>query len=228
LLGIVFCRPGAARRLLAGGWIGYAAYAIAFNYHVHSHIYYNLPMAPIVALSLGALVSAAYTLVCVNVSRRALRPALAIYWIGLAGILLFAISKSTKAQTNPDYARLQQIYEEIGQQVGHTRQAIFLAIGYGDPLRYHGMIGGGWWPAQVDLSVEPERGIAPRTAAERLHEYIDAGREAFIVDPIMQSEFKQQPELMKLLFDTYPVISTEESPYLIFDLRYPRKPLPEK
>ena len=46
-------RPG-ARALIAALWIGYAAFAVAFTYHMPTHDYYHLPYVAIVALGAAA------------------------------------------------------------------------------------------------------------------------------------------------------------------------------
>jgi len=234
LLGVIFCRERKARWLLAGGWLGYLGYFYVFNYHVETHSYYNLPLVPIVALSLGALVSAGVALLTAKFTRFSL-PAAVVFWITFTGILSFSIAKTAKLQVHPEYAQLQFLLTQIGERVGHTRKAVFLSYGYGDPLKYHGMMGGGWWPTQVDLAVEPIRGAAPRTAAERLRGYLTPSpnpttpAEVFIVDPTMFEEFEMQPELKKLLIETFPIIDQPPaSPCWIFDLTHPRKPLPER
>lgn len=228
ILGLFYNKPRPIFLFLLGGWIGYVAYFYFFNYHVQSHVYYNLPMVPILALSLAALFSAAVALVTAKFKQLpTLAPA--IFGVVFASVLIFSIVKTAGSQVHPDFAQLQQIYEEIGDRVGHTRKAAFLTYGYGDPLKYHGMVSGGWWPTQADFMAEQMRGEPPKTTVVRLRRHQDAGHEAFIIDPTMFEEFNRQPELEKLLAETYPVIyQPPDFPYLIFDLRYPLKPLPER
>ena len=46
--------------VLAGMWLGYAAFVMVFTFHTHTHDYYHLQLLPIAALSLGPLVVAAF------------------------------------------------------------------------------------------------------------------------------------------------------------------------
>lgn len=296
-------RARAACWLLAGGWLGYALYFYAFNYHVQSHIYYNLPMVPIVALSLAALTYAASgwlfagrtaqwlaiagflgyvcylffiklpivigapppmapdapppnplvatftpfapfaalllaATVAVIAMRLRHRPqplhAAAGILAGamLALLLLGAVVMigRTQASAHPQLALIQQMLEDIGKRIGHTQKAIFLSYAYGDPLKFHGMMSGSFWPTLMDINVETNlRGKQARTTLERLHEAIGRGGDVFIVDGTQLQEFEMQAELKKLLLDTYPVLAQPPySPYWIFDLQCPLKPLPAR
>ena len=297
-------RARAACWLLVGGWLGYALYFYAFNYHVQSHIYYNLPMVPIAALSLAALVSAVpgwlyagktaqwlaiagflgylcylffiklpivigapppqmppgtpppnplvatftpfvpfaalslAALIAVVAMRLRLRPKSLHASAGvLAGIMLALLLTGatimigrTQAKVHPQLADFQRLLEDIGKRVGHTQNAVFLTYGYGDPLKFHGMMGGSNWPMLMDIDVETKlRGEQARTTLDRLHEAVDPGRDYFIVDGTQFQEFEMQSELKKLLLDTYPVLAQPPySPYWIFDLQHPLKPLPAR
>jgi len=306
VIGFYNGRPRNASWMLIGGWIGYAIYFYAFNYHVQSHIYYNLPMVPIVALSVAALISAASEWLFTSPVMRWLviagwlgylgylfffklpamlrlplapgveqpnplaalfTPAVPILALTLgvlvavmvmrlrkradtfrstaaiiAGILLAllvitnmnAVAKM-QAQAHPRLAMIQKTLEGIGERVNHTRKAVFLTSGYGDPLKYHGIMGGSWWPTQADFAAEQMRGEPSKTTVERLQSFIDLGDEVFIIDWTEFREFQMQPELMRLLADNYPLRwqptnpdGPDENTYFVFDLLHPRRPLPAR
>ncbi|MHB0936112.1 MAG: ArnT family glycosyltransferase [Armatimonadota bacterium] len=291
--------------LILGSWIGYTVYFYAFNYHVQSHIYYNLPMVPIVALSVAALVSAAaewiftskpvrwlvisgwvgylivlffiqlpavlrvpqpseleqpnpvamlFSSAAVPIFALTLGASIAIIIMQLrarartfhdtagilAGITLAILLIGTlngvagmQAQAHPRLAMIQKTLETIGERVSHTRKAVFFTYGYGDPLKYHGIMGGHWWPTQADFAAERMRGERQKSTVERLQTFINMGDELFIIEWTQFMEFQQQPELMQLLADNYPILwqptnpeAPDENSYFIFDLTHPRQPLP--
>ena len=43
------------QRLLTGWWLGYILYGLVFAYHIWTHDYYQLPLLPVIALSLAPL-----------------------------------------------------------------------------------------------------------------------------------------------------------------------------
>ena len=55
LLGMLAIRDPLARRLLAGLWLGYAAYGVVFTHPIYTHPYYHLMLIPVVALSVAPL-----------------------------------------------------------------------------------------------------------------------------------------------------------------------------
>lgn len=143
LLGILMFRKGLAKVLMIGLWTGYFAYSLIFSYHSHTHDYYQLPLVPIVARSLGAIA----TLITNRLSQTCMRlhwrvPALAIILLAV----FLSIYKVQPKLSHPHFKGLVEIAKEIGAATGHSASTIFLTHSYGKPLRYHGELGGKWWP----------------------------------------------------------------------------------
>ncbi len=56
LLGVPLQRKGLARTLVVALWLGYFAFGLVFNFHIHTHGYYHVQLIPIVALSFGPII----------------------------------------------------------------------------------------------------------------------------------------------------------------------------
>jgi hypothetical protein len=144
----------------------------------------------------------------------------------LGAILLVSLLLTAQRQVQPMFAEVLKDYQEIGDIVGHGEKNVFLTYGYGDPLKYHGILSGSWWPTQTDLAAERLRGQPSPPAEERFQGIVNSGTEYFIVtwfpDGSGFNEFAQQPELQKIL-DNYQLVAQQDR-YLIFDLRHPKQP----
>lgn len=218
-LGVIFSPRRSARWLLLGGWIGYAIYFYRFNYHVQSHVYYNLPLVPIVGLSLGALVGTAARLIQEKLPSFRIAAGIA-FGILLVGLLAAGSVLAARKAAHPEFKDFQAIFEQIGDQTGHTRHAVIFSMGYGYPMRYHGLMSGVWWPTAADLAAEQLRTHAVLSAADRLQQDIKAGAEYFIATADMGSEIANQLDLQHSL-DNYTMIAYTRD-YWIIDLRRPK------
>lgn len=125
------------RRVLVGLWLGYAALGVTFTSHTSSHLYYSLPLVPIIALSLApVLASAAH--------RQRTAPAL----VRVAALVLVALvivgvgSKVERRLNDPRYVREAETYQQIGEIVGHTTRAVHVDRYYDTPLLYYAWIAG--------------------------------------------------------------------------------------
>jgi 4-amino-4-deoxy-L-arabinose transferase-like glycosyltransferase len=131
------------RRLLAALFIGYAAFAVAFTYHMPTHDYYHLPYIALVALGTAALID--------HFAKRV--KTIAVYTIcGVIAVAGSAAAWPRLHETNA--AGLARMYEEIGALTEHDTRALFLDTEYGYALMYHGQISGDSWPNQDDLAAE--------------------------------------------------------------------------
>ncbi|NJN43488.1 MAG: phospholipid carrier-dependent glycosyltransferase [Anaerolineae bacterium] len=59
LVGIFFWKRKTERVFLLGLWVGYGTYGLAFPYHIMTHDYYQLPLIPIVAISISPVIDLA-------------------------------------------------------------------------------------------------------------------------------------------------------------------------
>jgi Dolichyl-phosphate-mannose-protein mannosyltransferase len=175
---------GAARPLLVAWWIGYAAFAVAFTYHVPTHDYYHLPFIALAGVALSAMVE--------RINPRA--PI--AYAVAVAIAIWGAFSAWPRLQPGALAARVRH-YEEIGELAEHTTHAVFLDADYGYPLMYHGEVSGDAWPGRDDLAAEALAGADAPEAGTRLARDYDYGPTHFIVTDL--ASLAAQPDLQALL-----------------------------
>ncbi len=210
LFGVLLAPAGRARALLFGLWFGYGVYGLVFTYHVHTHDYYSLSLIPIVALSLGLLVSP-------FIERARQMPARSRL---AAGCLLLAALAINLRSTLPGVSIAQAEREvhqdrEIGRQVLHSRHVLMLARHAGNSLRYYGEIAGTAWPSDRPAYALQGR---PRPDAVTEFERMAAGGppEFFVVTNL--AELARQEDLAQFLRERFPLF-VERDRYVIFDLR---------
>lgn len=209
LLGLLLFREGLPRAILVGLWIGYALFGLTFNYHIHTHDYYQLQVVPIVALSIAPI--------CILVFGNLVRACPQWHWrLALVCVLLFAsllcVPKVRWTLRNQD-PRPVIVAQEVGAITHHSTRTIFLSWAYGKPLEYHGEISGENWPSG-EFRLEKLEGKRVWMAKERLDSLVTRfSPEYFIVTDLQ--EFESQQDLQRCLAGTFQVL--EQNPdYLIF------------
>jgi 4-amino-4-deoxy-L-arabinose transferase-like glycosyltransferase len=215
LLGLMVIPRDRRLVFVSGLWIGYIIYGLAFNYHIHTHPYYQLPFIPVVALSVGPIGAL--------IAKEILRRDSSWPWTWAVGCTLsLAVFLSVglavrERQELPDFSREVRIAREIGNSVGHSTHTLLLAPFGGRPLRYHGDFSGESWPTQGDMRAERLVGVSSQTVAERFHSFM--AREPFEFFVVTDfSQLAEQSDLHEFLRDGFPILVESES-YLIFDLR---------
>ena len=213
LLGFFIFQKGRAKILLGGLWLSYIIYALSFNYHIHTHDYYHLPIVLTIAISLGALANVILNRLSETCTKWYHRvPALAV--------ILFAVYLSIYTVLpqlyNPGVQQYVNMSEEIGGLVSHSSKTIFLTYAYGKPLRYHGQIAGSNWPNSGDFRAYQMSGQPIQSAEERYKTLSKDGCEYFIITDFQ--EFEQQQDLKQFLTRNFPLLAQNQG-YLIFDLR---------
>ena len=183
IVGTMVAHRSSARRVLLWMWIGYAAFAIAFTYHMPTHDYYHLPFIALAGFATATLV-------------HRIPNSIAHLVIACAVAGAGAIVAWPRLQPGNLPARTA-LYQEIGQLAEHTTQAIFLDLEYGYPLMYHGLVSGDAWPNRDDLAAEAMGGASPVDAATRLDNDYSPHVTHFIVTDL--DSLAAQPDLQQLL-----------------------------
>jgi hypothetical protein len=180
-----------ARRLIAALLAGYAAFAIAFTYHMPTHDYYHLPYIAVVAIGIAVL----FARVEPFLTARARTPLA----VTLAAAVALAGSLAAWPRLHLDGAAgLAQMYQEIGEVAEHDTRALFLDTEYGYALMYHGQISGDSWPNRDDLAAEAIDGRAVVDAETRFtRDYADWGPDYFVVTDL--GSFDAAPDLQAML-----------------------------
>ena len=213
LFGIFMIRPGQYRYLMTGMWIGYALFCLSFSYHIATHDYYHLQLLPIVALTLGPIFSLVIARLLEINREKHLRVA-----VGLMGLIALALL-AYEGRPRPLDSTMQRevnVAEEIGRQVNHAVDTVYLSSDYGLSLEYHGLLAGVPWPLISDLEWEQLAGKKVLNARERFNTFFSQTSPShFIVLDL--AAYEQQADLKKFLTDTYPIL-VQSDDYIIFDL----------
>jgi hypothetical protein len=245
VIGTFLCRKGLARVFLAGLWAGYIVFGLVFNYAIHTHDYYQLPLVPIVSLGLGPI--------CVGLVNRLRR--LSAAWrrtLAASGIILLAflivialnirpdqffnmkpelkdkldvvcnfigVNPHMVKRINADFTAQAATAEQIGRLVNHSTKTFLLA---GRDLRafmYHGQFCSVAWPSSAILQNYRLKGSPDVEPAKRFkNKYLKHRPEYFIVTDL--EDFNEQKDLKNFLTDNFPILA-ETDQYLIFDLTKP-------
>lgn len=218
LVGAAVARP-AIRRVLLALWMGYALFGVAFAFRVSTHDYYSLPLIPVVALSVAALVEA--------IGRLPMRPVVTHVLVA-AGVVALLVANGRAVQaaglfrTSADLGAEAARYGRIGRLVGHSPRVLSLDGGYGFALSYYGGIATTNWPLSIDLALMRTAGRSDAVETER--RLLESGAEFFVAT--VQAELDGQPELRALLDRRYPVVerdgSSEQWHFVVYDLRQTR------
>lgn len=215
LIGIAFFGRGRARALLVGLWVGYFLFGLVFNYHVHTHDYYQLQLIPIVAVSLGPVC----THVLDSAVRRAgswLRVAAVCALLVLAPAFSFVLVHRQIREQIPGMERQVAVAQEIGRRLSHSTKTLVLNS-KANELQYYGEFAGRKWPNPLNLRLRKQRGLPPVIARELMRRRMEEfAPEYFVIGDL--DCFKQMSDLRELLFGEYRVFARGDD-FLIFDLR---------
>jgi 4-amino-4-deoxy-L-arabinose transferase-like glycosyltransferase len=181
------------RRLLLATWVGYAAFAVAFTYHVPTHDYYHLPFIPIAALAAAAGLERLWM-------RLGWPAGVASAATGALGMLVVwqGVTEARPRLRVADAHAIVADYERVGDVTEHSGKVIFLDPDYGYPLMYHAEIAGDAWPGIDDLEAERLDGRPRRSAVDRFDDdYAGIKPRYFVVTDLRSLE--AQHDLQALL-----------------------------
>jgi len=238
LLGaLLLFRKGLPRAFMLGLWGGYFLFGLVFAKHVHTHQYYSLQFIPVAALSLSYVV----TLAMNHLFRAA--PSKPLHQVGLryyerygrtvvlalviSALVLSAVEyKQTIARYAGEdlgafkrHSQLAATYQDIGENVNHSRNTLFLEPEHGWPLEYHGQISGqAWPPASFQRQEERLSGEQEKSIEERFDIlYSQYSPEYFIITrPYLKDE--EHEDLRNFLTENFTPTIEEEDRYIVFDL----------
>ncbi|MBN8658712.1 MAG: glycosyltransferase family 39 protein, partial [Anaerolineae bacterium] len=207
LLGLFFFEDK-NRRLLLGLWAGYALFGFYFNFHIHTHDYYSLPLIPIVALSIAPLADFLLAKLAQLTTTNFLR--LSSFFFLLLGLI--ASTWSVRNTLNAvDYRPQAEMWAEI-RTITDGYNLAGLTQDYGARLAYWGWQNISSWPTSGDLRYADERG-GKQNLEEQFAE-IASKKDLFVLTDF--DDFARQPYLKEKL-STYPVFA-EGDGYVIYNL----------
>jgi 4-amino-4-deoxy-L-arabinose transferase-like glycosyltransferase len=206
LAGLIVGGPKPARAIITGLALGYLVYALAFAGYTASHPYYALPLIPILALAIGALVG--YLLERLAGARpRALQVAVALV------VLIAAVGMYKGRPAVPDRAAIAD-YRRIGALTGHTTGAVIVDERLRAPAMYWGWIVGHYWYPPTPAQDLPATG-------NPFPSRIDAPQATYVI-VVGPGELRTERRLRSLTRDLPVVASTGR--YVVFDARGGRLP----
>jgi 4-amino-4-deoxy-L-arabinose transferase-like glycosyltransferase len=209
--GVLISRPS-ERSLLAGLWVGYGLYGLAFSQHIITHNYYSLPLVPIVALSIAPVAG----LIMDRLG------SLGIFWkVICLGVMLLAcfypvwVTRSILAGQN--YQGEAAYWQEVGNALPQNSKAIALTQDYGLRLMYFGWRKASLWPVQAERNLSALKGKQRKAFVDEFTQRTQ-GRSYFLITALGQ--LNSQPTLKAYLSEHYPVYAKGTN-YLIYDLTAP-------
>jgi hypothetical protein len=203
------------RAMCIGLWIGYVLLGAVVPELIYSHIYYDLPLVAIVAISLGPISA----LLLGKLSMQG-RPWHALFLgIGLLAVG-FTVFLSRKDVVAVDYREKATQLQDIGTQLPKGR-VIGLVEDYGTSISYYTWRFIPFYPYSWDHEMGAIAGHAFDENASNL-DYFNSlvrGYQYFLVTAFDQLD--AQPYLKKILYNDYPIYK-QGSGYVIFDLAHPK------
>ena len=206
--------PVKGRALMMGLWVGFGMYGLTFAYPISTHDYYNLPLIPIVALSL-AVVGAWM------IGKAAEQPP---FWkIVFVVAAIFAIGYpawlARSALLGSNYRSEIMGWQKMGAELPNDGPIIALSHDYGNRLQYYAWRLTTYWPTVADIDLSALQGDT--LSADNFLQYFESkiqGSKYFLITLI--GELNAQPMLKSMLYDHYTLL-TEGEGYILFDLSKP-------
>lgn len=212
ILGIFLLKQKADRVLLFALFAGYFVYGLVLSYHISTHDYYQLPLLPVAAIGLAAVVSLVF---------KSLRGK--IWLVSAAAVLVlayFMVINAWDVRTalkRADYRNEAQFWINIGELFNPEDSIIGITQDYGYRMAYWGWRTPAHWMTTADFAMRELAGQEFDMEAV-FYEQIE-GKTHFLVTQF--SELERQPQIKALLDERFQLIS--ESPdYLIYDLTQPK------
>lgn len=207
LLGFFLTNERRLRSLMFGLWGAYLFYSLIFNYHAATHDYYQLPLIPIVAVSLAPLGGWLFARLAEGTVQGYLRSA--AYAILLFGLFLVVWNVRNQLKA-VDYHRAAAMWSEIGEQI-QDKSVIALVEDYGSPLEYYGWRTVPIWPYTGDTRF----GREGEQSTKQLFREVSSKKDLFLVTDF--DELDRQPALKQIL-NNYPVAVSGDG-FMLYALR---------
>lgn len=202
--------PRVGRGLVLGLWIGYVLYGLALPYNIYTHDYYNLPLVPIVAVSIAPVAGVLLS----RLSR--LTPVWKLFVIATALSLLGY--RAWLARTGilaTDYYSETPGWVKMGRELPTDGSIIALTHDYGTRIAYYGWRPVSVWPTGQDRVLFELQGRGTSGNFDEEFNSRTAGYDYFLVT--LFGEFEQQAELKAKLTEEYP-LAIDGDGYLLYAL----------
>ncbi|MBU2610112.1 MAG: glycosyltransferase family 39 protein [Chloroflexi bacterium] len=200
------------RAMCLGLWIGYGLLGAAVPELIYSHMYYNLPLVAIIAISLGPISA----LVLGKISEQGRLWRVLFFGVALVGVG-YSVFMSRKEVVAVDYRAEPEKWRELAAKIPNVLTA-GLTEDYGMELNYYGWKFSLPYPYSFDQDMSRMAGHEFDVTADNLAYFKNhVGDSGFFVITML-NELDAQPYLKKILYDNYPIYAQGDW-YIIFDLR---------
>jgi 4-amino-4-deoxy-L-arabinose transferase-like glycosyltransferase len=211
LAGVFLMRKPAGRWMMLGLFAGYVAFSFALPYHAMTHDYYQEPLIPVVAIGVGAVVSALIT---------RLDGPRWLYSAAIIGLLVFWVGlkawDTRVALKRNDYRGEPALWQKLGDRLGHDSHVLAITQDYGYRLEYWGWLTPTNWMNSGDFMVRELAG-QEFDRAKLFKEQVE-GKDYFLVTAF--GEFDSQAEFKDMINSAFPVLEKTDD-YIIYDLKHP-------
>jgi uncharacterized membrane protein len=207
LLGFFLTDDKRFRSLLFGLWGAYLLYSLYFDYHSATHDYYQLPLLPIVAVSLAPLGGWFFARLAEATVQGWQRSVASI----ILAMGIFMVVWNVRGQMKTvDYRKDAAMWTQIGEIV-KDRSVIGLVEDYGSALEYYGYRTIPTWPYTGDTKYL----LGGNLPTEELFKDYSSKKDLFLVTDF--EELDRQPALKEIL-KKYPILASGDG-FTIYDLR---------
>ena len=198
------------RALCLGLWIGYGLLGATVPELIYSHMYYNLPLVAIIAISLGPIGA----LVLGKISEQGRLWKVLFFGVALVGVG-YAVFTSRK-EVVVDYRAEPQKWQELSAKIPNAL-TVGITEDYGMELNYYGWRSIRAYPYSFDYDMGRLGGHEFDVNADNLDYFKShvGNSEYFVIT--MLSELDAQPYLKNILYDHYTIYDQGDG-YIIFDL----------
>jgi hypothetical protein len=197
--------------MLFGLFAGYVIYSFTLPYHAMTHDYYQEPLIPLVAIGAGAVLS---TVVSKMDGPRWMLGVVILgvmtFWVGIKA---WDVRVTLKRN---DYRGEPQLWQELGEKLGHDSTVLAITQDYGYRLGYWGWLTPTNWMNSGDFNVRELAG--QEFDREKLFQEQVEGKDYFLVTSF--GEFDSQADIKDMLYASFPILE-ETGDYIIFDLQHP-------
>ncbi len=200
------------RAMCLGLWIGYGLLGAAVPELIYSHMYYNLPLVAIIAISLGPISA----LVLGKISEQGRLWRILFFGVALVGVG-YSVFMSRKEVVAADYRAEPEKWRELAAKIPNVL-TVGITEDYGMELNYYGWKFSIPYPYSFDQDMGRMAGHEFDVNADNLDYFKNhVGDSGFFVITMLD-ELDAQPYLKKILYDNYPIYDQGDW-YIIFDLR---------
>ncbi len=204
--------PRKGRIVCLSLWAAYIVFGLLMPFQISTHDYYNLPLVPVVALTIGPVGDA--------VLSRLARQNRIVQWLSVLVILFTLaypvwIDRSGLLGTN--YRGEPGGWARVGKALPANMKVIALTRADGMLVKYYGWHFVNVWPSTIDFNLTKLRGGNSDPNFASFFRTQTAGMDLFLVTEF--SDFNAQPDLKNYLTAHYNITAQGDG-YAVYDLRY--------